>query len=396
MTRNETGEVVEKTVHELHTTLERLECEISAFETIVDAVFRRSSGSSGAIREWLRWLVRRLVAKTAFCSQQQAPLVSQPCNLANTVATSAPSQSTNGALGVVEGGDEKAKETCVCSVAVSRKGSVQSLERLKELRSVMKSLLRHFDSIRTIQDFVIERNDPHNTLLLLCCVPSEKLSTEVRWSVFQVKLNVARCRPGRLFVTAGTQHTMARLVVVSAARSAVVYEGGAQSGLPNGIATEAKAFVISQHAESLLLSTCSYTTMDNLQLNAGGDTEAPSGDVGDSLEVSFVRTGCQSFIGGCLNVSRVEDHNRRVFDRASVAVARIQDAVYEWLVKAAAEVLMALSGPDDVDCVVSEDDRRDYSRRRETHVSFSKVRGEHSEWADQTEAGEVEKVIRKK
>uniref|UniRef100_A0A5K3FRX9 RNase_PH_C domain-containing protein n=1 Tax=Mesocestoides corti TaxID=53468 RepID=A0A5K3FRX9_MESCO len=151
-----------------------------------------------------------------------------------------------------------------------------------------------------------------------CCVPSEKLSTEVRWSVFQVKLNVARCRPGRLFVTAGTQHTMARLVVVSAARSAVVYEGGAQSGLPNGIATEAKA------------------------------------------------------------------------------VARIQDAVYEWLVKAAAEVLMALSGPDDVDCVVSEDDRRDYSRRRETHVSFSKVRGEHSEWADQTEAGEVEKVIRKK
>uniref|UniRef100_A0A5K3FHR5 ANK_REP_REGION domain-containing protein n=1 Tax=Mesocestoides corti TaxID=53468 RepID=A0A5K3FHR5_MESCO len=353
MTRGEPGEVLEKTVHELHTTLERLECEISALE---------------------------------------APSVTRPCNLPNTVATSAPSQSMNEAVGVVEGGgDEKAKEMCVCSVAVSRRGSVQSLERLKELHSVIKSLLTQFDSIRTIQRSFRETA---NRSLMVSISSEVECGTQQTWSFACDGRNPTHNGSfgGGDVGCEGSGGVGERCTKWPAERDCDRSKDG------DDVVTETdcvacQSVVVSQHAESLLLSTCNDTTMGNLRLDVGGDTEASRGDVDDSLDVSSVRTGCQSLVGGRLNVSRVEDHNRRVFDRVSVAVARIQDAVDKWSVKVAAEVLMALNGPDKFDYVVDDGDRRDYSQRREMHVSFSKVRDEHSEWADETEAGEVEEAL---
>ncbi|KAL5963497.1 hypothetical protein TSMEX_008746 [Taenia solium] len=223
--------------------------------------------------------------------------------------------------------------------------SSQSLERLKSLHSLIKSLLNQFDSMRFIQRSF---HETVNRSLMATSMCMEASAQKVASSVVHEK-SQNRSLPSSFFCAVGAAEVSAILP-------------------PNRSHNEefdaAKAVT-----EAPSLNHHDNTTFNLLLQNHHYDRQAEiTDDLPDNSTSSCARAG---------DVSCMEAHNRRVFDRVSLAVrlyyqilysdvishsltrryhvlflfkvARIQEAVDEWSVKAATEVLMALTAPENAD-----------------------------------------------
>ncbi|CDS36945.1 Uveal autoantigen with coiled coil domains [Echinococcus multilocularis] len=198
--------------------------------------------------------------------------------------------------------------------------SSQSLERLKSLHSLIKNLLNQFDNMRFIHHSFHETVNRSLMATSMCMEASaQKVVTSVGLEESQ-----NRSLPSSFFCAAGAAEIS---VILPPDRS--YKERDAAKAV-----TDAPS--LNQHDNTtfnLLLQYCRH---------------GPQAEITDDLPDTSTSFSCHSLALSARtgDVSCMEAHNRRIFDRISLAVARIQEAVDEWSVKAATEVLMALTAPE--------------------------------------------------
>ncbi|KAL5103787.1 hypothetical protein TcWFU_009573 [Taenia crassiceps] len=195
--------------------------------------------------------------------------------------------------------------------------SSQSLERLKSLHSLIKSLLNQFDNMRFIQRSFHETVNRSLMATSICMeVGAQKAASLV---VHEESQN--HSFPSSFFCAVGAAEV-----------SAILPPDRSYNEVYDVAQVETEAPSLNHHEN---------TTFNLLLQNRHHDRQAEiTDDLPDNSTSSCARAG---------DVSCMEAHNRRVFDRVSLAVARIQEAVDEWSVKAATEVLMALTAPENED-----------------------------------------------
>nr|CDS23845.1 Uveal autoantigen with coiled coil domains [Echinococcus granulosus] len=198
--------------------------------------------------------------------------------------------------------------------------SSQSLERLKSLHSLIKNLLNQFDNMRFIQHSFHETVNRSLMAMSMCMEASaQKVVTSVGLEESQ-----NRSLPSSFFCAAGAAEIS---VILPPDRSYKERD-------PAKAMTDAPS--LNQHDNTTFNLLLQYRH-HGLQAEITDDLPDTSTSFSCHSLALSARTG---------DVSCMEAHNRRIFDRISLAVARIQEAVDEWSVKAATEVLMALTAPE--------------------------------------------------
>ncbi|VDM32245.1 unnamed protein product [Hydatigera taeniaeformis] len=306
---NKASLVLNKTVSELQATLNRLEAEISAVE----------------VRLFLLVLSSSQVSQSTSFSQSE-----------NDKATA------------------EALDDTAAAIAAGTASS-QSLERLKSLHSLIRSLINQFDNMRFIQRSF---HETVNRSLMVTSLCMEAGTQKVASSLVQEE-SQNRSIPPSFFCAVGEAEVSA---ILPPTRNYGEYkEDEARKGV-----TEVPP--LSQHENTTLNLLLPHHYHDR-QTEITDDL--PDNSISSCLSIALS--------GRAGDISCMEAHNRRVFDRVSLAVrsyhclhrdvishssirfyyelfpfkvARIQEAIDEWSVKAATEVLMALNSPEDEDAAV--------------------------------------------
>ncbi|KAH9279318.1 hypothetical protein ECG_08421 [Echinococcus granulosus] len=188
-----------------------------------------------------------------------------------------------------------------------------SVDRLKEVRLIIQSLLSHFDSIRAM------------------------------------KLSLSRTINRSLLVNASVEVGCDLRQIHSAV-------------LPLQVGDEED----DENVLTLSHSTFVVTTIDHLK--NGGDAMATEKDAEATFDIS-----CEDVKS--LDVSAIEAQNRVFFDRVTLAVAKIQDAVEDFSFRAATEVLTALASQP-VEDVKGDGDGEDVEDDHEDNVEYTQTRTE--------------------
>ncbi|CDS38096.1 Prefoldin [Echinococcus multilocularis] len=188
-----------------------------------------------------------------------------------------------------------------------------SVDRLKEVRLIIQSLLSHFDNIRAM------------------------------------KLSLSRTINRSLLVNASVEVGCDLRQIHSAV-------------LPLQVGDEED----DENVLTLSHSTFVVTTIDHLK--NGGDAMATEKDA----EATF-DTSCEDVKS--LDVSAIEAQNRIFFDRVTLAVAKIQDAIEDFSFRAATEVLTALASQP-VEDVKGGGDGEDVEDDHEDNVEYTQTRTE--------------------